>query len=100
MKLFISCLRPAAVGALFLAALLRVAAAEPTAPAAATAITDGNLASHGTPMRRLIDSGAVLGKTCVQVGPRGYWPPQDTFEWMQSQGMRWHLMHEIWERTA
>ena len=61
-------------------------------------IIDGNLASHGTPMRRLIESGAVLGKNFVQVGLRGYWPPQDTFEWMQSQGMRWHLMHEIWER--
>ena len=61
-------------------------------------IVDGNLASHGTPMRRLIESGAVLGRNFVQVGLRGYWPPQDTFEWMQAQGMRWHLMNEIWER--
>ena len=58
----------------------------------------GTLASHGTPMRRLIESGAVLGRNFVQVGLRGYWPPQDTFEWMQAQGMRWHLMNEIWER--
>ena len=61
-------------------------------------IIEGNLASHGTPMRRLIESGAVLGKNFVQIGLRGYWPPKDTFEWMQDQGMRWHLMHEIWER--
>ncbi|MEZ5216452.1 MAG: agmatinase [Ilumatobacteraceae bacterium] len=61
-------------------------------------IIDGNLASHGTPMRRLIESGAVLGRNFVQVGLRGYWPPKDTFEWMQAQGMRWHLMHEVWER--
>jgi agmatinase len=61
-------------------------------------IIDGNLASHGTPMRRLIESGAVLGRNFVQVGLRGYWPPQDTFEWMQEQGMRWHLMNEVWER--
>ena len=61
-------------------------------------IIDGNLASHGTPMRRLIESGAVLGRNFVQVGLRGYWPPQDVFEWMQAQGMRWHLMHEVWER--
>ena len=40
-------------------------------------IIDGNLASHGTPMRRLIESGAVLGRNFVQVGLRGYWPPQD-----------------------
>nr|MBA3289516.1 agmatinase [Acidimicrobiia bacterium] len=61
-------------------------------------IVDGNLASHGTPMRRLIESGAVPGTHFVQVGLRGYWPPQDTFEWMLEQGMRWHTMQEIWER--
>lgn len=61
-------------------------------------IIDGNLASHGTPMRRLVESGAVLGKNFIQVGLRGYWPPADTFAWMQEQGFRWHLMNEIWER--
>ncbi len=61
-------------------------------------IIDGNLASHGTPMRRLIESGAVPGRNFVQVGLRGYWPPEDVFEWMQAQGMRWHLMQEVWER--
>src|SRR3954454_20317707 len=61
-------------------------------------IIEGNLASHGTPMRRLIESGAVLGRNFVQVGLRGYWPPEDVFQWMQDQGMRWHLMHEVWER--
>ena len=61
-------------------------------------IIDGNLASHGTPMRRLIESGAVQGRHFVQVGLRGYWPPADVFAWMQEQGMRWHLMQEIWER--
>ncbi|MGC8481737.1 MAG: agmatinase, partial [Acidimicrobiales bacterium] len=59
---------------------------------------DGNLASHGSPMRRLIESGAVRGRNFVQVGLRGYWPPAEIFEWMQAQGMRWHLMHEVWER--
>ncbi|MET0325079.1 MAG: agmatinase [Ilumatobacteraceae bacterium] len=61
-------------------------------------IIDGNLASHGTPMRRLIESGAIPGTHFVQVGLRGYWPPQDTFEWMLEQGMTWHTMQEIWER--
>ncbi len=61
-------------------------------------ILEGNLVSHGTPMRRLIESGAVLGRNFVQIGLRGYWPPADTFAWMQEQGMRWHLMQEIWER--
>jgi len=59
---------------------------------------DGNLASHGTPMRRLIESGAVRGRNFVQVGLRGYWPPADVFAWMHDQEMRWHLMQEVWER--
>ncbi|HLX78072.1 MAG TPA: agmatinase [Acidimicrobiales bacterium] len=59
---------------------------------------EGNLASHGTPMRRLIESGAVSGRNFVQVGLRGYWPDAETFAWMRSQGMRYHFMQEIWER--
>jgi formimidoylglutamase len=60
----------------------------------------GVLASHGTPMRRLIDSGAVDGRNFVQVGLRGYWPPKETFAWMQEHGLRWHFMREIEERGA
>jgi agmatinase len=59
---------------------------------------DGNLASHGTPMRRLIESGAVAGRNFVQIGLRGYWPGAETFGWMRGQGMRWHTMQEVWER--
>jgi len=59
---------------------------------------EGNLASHGTPMRRLIESGAVRGRNFVQVGLRGYWPPADVFAWMHAQQMRWHRMEEVWER--
>ncbi|MEO8570268.1 MAG: agmatinase [Chloroflexota bacterium] len=62
--------------------------------------TFGVLASHGTPMRRLIESGAVKGKNFVQVGLHGYWPPRETFDWMQEQGLRWHFMREIEERGA
>ena len=53
------------------------------------------LISHGSPMRRLIESGAIPGKNFVQVGLRGYWPPRSVFEWMKEQGMRWHRMTEI-----
>jgi agmatinase len=60
----------------------------------------GVLAGHGTPMRRLIESGAVAGRNFVQVGLRGYWPPAEVFAWMKAQGMRWHLMTEIEERGA
>lgn len=63
-------------------------------------IIGGNLASHGTPMRRLIESGAVLGRNFVQVGLRGYWPPKDVLDWMHEQQMRTHFLQEIWERGA
>ena len=62
--------------------------------------TWGNLRSHGTPMRRLIESGAVAGRNFVQIGLRGYWPGPETMHWMREQGMRWHLMTEIEERGA
>lgn len=59
---------------------------------------EGNLASHGTPMRRLVESGAIPGPNLVQVGLRGYWPPREVFDWMGSRGMRWHLMDEVHRR--
>jgi agmatinase len=60
----------------------------------------GVLAGHGTPMRRLIESGAVAGRNFVQVGLRGYWPPVETFEWMKAHGLRYHFMTEVEERGA
>lgn len=60
----------------------------------------GQLAGHGTPMRRLIESGAVAGRNFVQVGLRGYWPPVETFDWMRRHGLRCHFMREIEERGA
>jgi agmatinase len=60
----------------------------------------GQLAGHGQPMRRLIESGAVAGKNFVQVGLRGYWPGVETLDWMREHGLRWHLMTEIEARGA
>ncbi len=60
----------------------------------------GVLAGHGTPMRRLVESGAVEGRNFVQVGLRGYWPPAETFRWMKEHGLRYHFMTEIEERGA
>ncbi|UCG40087.1 MAG: agmatinase family protein [Acidimicrobiia bacterium] len=58
----------------------------------------GALHGHGTPMRRLIESGAVPGHRFVQVGLRGYWPDPPVVAWMAEQGMRSYLMAEIVER--
>ena len=58
----------------------------------------GALLGHGTPMRRLIESGAVAGHRFVQIGLRGYWPDPPVVEWMREQGMRSYLMSDIEER--
>jgi formimidoylglutamase len=64
-----------------------------------TAANDwGQLAGHGTPMRRLIESGAVAGRNFIQVGLHGYWPQPAVFEWMRDQKMRYHFLHEMEER--
>jgi agmatinase len=58
----------------------------------------GQLHGHGTPMRRLIESGAVPGHRFVQIGLRGYWPGPETVTWMAEQRMETFLMSEIVER--
>jgi len=45
----------------------------------------GSLYGHGTPMRRLIESGAVRGDRFLQIGLRGYW----SFRWPGSTWWRW-----------
>ena len=59
---------------------------------------NGTLYGHGTPMRRLVESGAVPGHRFVQVGLRGYWPEPEVMEWMDEQKMRCFLMNEIVDR--
>ena len=55
----------------------------------------GSLMGHGTPMRRLIESGATRGDRFLQIGLRGYWPEPETLEWMADQGMRSYEMSEV-----
>lgn len=54
---------------------------------------DGNYASHATPMRRLLESGAL--SAFEQVGLRGYWPEPAVFEYLQSKQAGWHLMDDV-----
>lgn len=58
----------------------------------------GSLYGHGTPMRRLIESGAVRGDRFLQIGLRGYWPDPPTLDWMAEQGMRSYEMAEVTDR--
>ena len=55
----------------------------------------GSLYGHGTPMRRLIESGAVRGDRFLQIGLRGYWPGPETLAWMAEQGIRSYEMTEM-----
>ena len=55
----------------------------------------GSLLGHGTPMRRLIESGAARGDRFIQIGLRGYWPEPPTLAWMAERGMRSYDMAEI-----
>jgi len=58
----------------------------------------GSLLGHGTPMRRLIESGAARGDRFLQIGLRGYWPGPETLAWMAEQGMRSYEMTEVMAR--
>ena len=58
----------------------------------------GSLYGHGTPMRRLIESGAARGDRFLQIGLRGYWPEPPVLEWMAAQGMRSFEMSEVVRR--
>lgn len=63
-----------------------------------TGAEGGPLVGHGTPMRRLIESGAVPGHRFVQIGLRGYWPEPPVIQWMKEQRMRSYLMNDIVDR--
>jgi agmatinase len=58
----------------------------------------GSLYGHGTPMRRLIESGACRGDRFLQIGLRGYWPEPETLAWMADQRMRSFEMTEVTDR--
>jgi agmatinase len=55
----------------------------------------GSLYGHGTPMRRLVESGAVRGDRFLQIGLRGYWPGPETLAWMAERNFRSYEMTEV-----
>jgi agmatinase len=58
----------------------------------------GATLSHGTPMYRLVESGAVDGTRYAQVGLRGYWPGEQEFAWQRERGIRSYPMHDVRDR--
>jgi agmatinase len=55
--------------------------------------------SHGTPMYRLVEQGAVDPARYVQIGLRGYWPGEREFAWQRSKGITSLFMHDVRELT-
>ena len=55
----------------------------------------GREISHGTPMYRLVESGAVDPKRYVQIGLRGYWPGEEEFAWQAQRGITSFFMHQV-----
>jgi agmatinase len=51
--------------------------------------------SHGTPMFRLVEAGAVDGERYAQIGLRGYWPGPAEFEWQRDHGIASFFMHDV-----
>jgi agmatinase len=54
--------------------------------------------SHGTPMFRLVEAGAVEASRYVQIGLRGYWPGEAEFRWQEQRGITSFFMHDVRER--
>lgn len=59
---------------------------------------DGALASHGTPMYHLVDSGAVRADRFAQIGLRSHWPEEEVWDWMHEVGIRSYLMDDVVDR--
>ena len=51
--------------------------------------------SHGTPMYRLVEEGAIDPKRYVQIGLRGYWPGPEEFAWQAKHGITSFFAHDV-----
>ena len=51
--------------------------------------------SHGTPMFRLVEQGAIDPSRYVQIGLRGYWPGEEEFGWQAERGITTFFMHDV-----
>jgi agmatinase len=51
--------------------------------------------SHGTPMYRLVEEGAVDPARYVQIGLRGDWPGPAEFEWQAAKGITSFFAHDV-----
>ena len=59
---------------------------------------EAHFITHGQPVYRAVKEGHIAGKNFIQVGLRGGWPGKDGFEWMRTNGVRYHTMAEVEKR--
>ena len=53
--------------------------------------------SHGTPMYRLVEAGAIDGTRYAQIGLRGYWPGPAELAWQAGRGITSFFAHDVRE---
>ena len=58
----------------------------------------GHLITHGMWVKRLINEGHVPGKNFIQVGLRGYYPDEESFDYMRQEGIS--LPHDGGSRAS
>jgi agmatinase len=50
---------------------------------------------HGAHVSRIAESDYFDGDTYTLIGPRGFWPDPESFEWMAEEGMRWYTAEDV-----
>ncbi len=59
----------------------------------------GEAIAHGTPFRRAVEEGLVIGNRVAQIGLRGSGYAADDFDWSREQGFRVVQVEECWHRS-
>ncbi|XP_052216555.1 guanidinobutyrase-like [Dreissena polymorpha] len=59
----------------------------------------GEKIAHGTPFRRAMEEGCLVGNKVIQIGLRGSGYGLDDYEWGKSQGFRMVPVHDCWHKS-
>jgi guanidinobutyrase len=59
----------------------------------------GETLAHGTPFRRAVEEGLLVGTKVFQIGLRGTGYSADDLDWPRSQGFTVIPAHEVWYRS-
>lgn len=59
----------------------------------------GEKIAHGTPVRRAMEEGCLVGNKVVQIGLRGSHYALDDYDWGKQQGFKVVQAHECWHKS-